>query len=385
MRTSSEGVLDRLGETAVAEAADPEAMLRAVASSGAQVRQAGTLSAEAGLERLAEEGRPRSVVVLGMGGSGVAGDVLSAAVGPSCPVPVLTHRGYDLPAWVGAADLVVAVSCSGTTEETLSGTDVAIRRRCRLLAVGAEGSPLHERARQARGLFVPVPGGRQPRASMWALSTPLVVAAGHLGLLPRDEPGVDAVLEATAARLHSLAERCRPDSDVVVNPAKSLALALQDTLPVIWGSSALAGVAAYRFACQLAENAKLPALAGALPEANHNVVMVFDGPAAPGADDLFRDRLEEPSGPWPLRLVLLRDAPSAEHPRVARRAEASKELVSERGLGLQEIVAEGESGFERLAELVGLTDYASVYLAMLCGVDPTPVGAIEDLKRRIAD
>jgi glucose/mannose-6-phosphate isomerase len=380
-----EDVLDRLGDADVLEAADPDAMLRAVASSAAQVREAVTLSSEAGLARLADEGRPRAVVVLGMGGSGVAGDVLAAAAGPACPVPVVTHRGYDLPAWVGAADLVVAVSCSGTTEETLASLDVAIRRSCRLLAVGAADSPLHERARQARGLFVPVPGGRQPRASMWALSTPLVVAAAHLRLLPRDEPAIADVLEATAARLQSLAERCRPDSDAVVNPAKSLALALQETLPAVWGTSPLAGTAAYRFACQLAENAKLPALSGVLPEANHNAVMAFEGRAGAAAEDLFRDRLEGPAGPLPLRLVLLRDAPGAEHPRTALRAEASKELAAERGVGVQEVVADGASGFERLAELVGLTDYASVYLAVLAGVDPTPVSAIEDLKRRIAD
>jgi glucose/mannose-6-phosphate isomerase len=230
-----------------------------------------------------------------------------------------------------------------------------------------------------------VPGGRQPRASIWALSTPLVVAAAHLGLLPRTEPGLEAVLEGTAQRLQSLAERCRPDSDAVVNPAKSLALAMEHTLPVIWGSSALAGVAAYRFASQLAENAKRPAVHGTLPEAQHNGVMALGEPRPGDVEDLFRDRVEEPSGPPPPRLVLLRDAPGAEHPRVARRAEASKAMLDERGAVVQEIVAEGESGLERLAELVGLTDYASVYLAILAGVDPTPVEAIEDLKRRIAD
>ena len=100
------------------DAGDPAGMLRAVASSAAQVREAAVLSAEAGLSRLADEDLPPSVVVLGMGGSGIAGDVLAAVAGPACPVPVISHRGHGLPLWVGAADLVIAVSCSGTTEET---------------------------------------------------------------------------------------------------------------------------------------------------------------------------------------------------------------------------------------------------------------------------
>ncbi len=165
------------------QTADPGQMLPAVASAAAQVREAAALSIEAGVERLRDEDRPRAVVVLGMGGSGIAGDVLAAVAGPACPVPVLSHRGHGLPTWVGAADLVIAVSCSGSTEETLSALDEAVRRGCRLLVVGAAGSPVEALALRGRALFVPVTQGRQPRASVFALSTPLVVAADALGLL----------------------------------------------------------------------------------------------------------------------------------------------------------------------------------------------------------
>jgi len=381
---------DALDDAAAIEAADPQDMLRAVASSGAQVRTAAAASEEAGLARLAADDRPRSVVVLGMGGSAVAGDVLAAAAGPACPVPLVTHRGYDLPAWVGAADLVVAVSCSGRTEETLSALDVAVRRGSRLLVVGAEDSPVHERARQARGLFVAAPQGRQPRASLWSLATPLVVAGHHLGLLPTGGPGLAETLEATAARLEQVADRCRPTSDAPLNPGKALAHDIAGALPMVWGTSPLGGTAAYRFACQLAENAKAPAVSGLLPEANHNQVVCFDGPygalAAGGGpdEDLFRDRVDDTAAPLRLRLVLLRDARDHEHPQTARRAAVSRALADARGVAVSELVAEGESGYERLAELVGVTDYASVYLALLHGVDPTPVSAIEDLKQQIA-
>ena len=357
------------------EVADAGGMLRAVASSAGQVREAAALCVEAGVRRLADEDLPRSVVVLGMGGSGVAGDVLAAVAGPTCPVPVLTHKGFGLPTWVGAADLVVAVSCSGTTEETLSTLDEAVRRGCRLLVVGAPGSPLEQLASRGRALFVPVNAqGRQPRASVFSLSTPLVVAGDALGLLSCSAEEV----EATAVLLEQLATRNRPAAETVLNPAKTLALGLAGTLPVVWGSSRLTGVAAYRFACQLNENSKTPAAWGELPEAGHNQVVAFDGPFAPGPKDIFADPFEDDLPERTrLHLVLLRD--TEEHPAVARRAVVVRDLARQRGLDVSELVAEGLSPFQRLASLIALGDWATTYLALLQGDDPTPVEAITEL------
>jgi glucose/mannose-6-phosphate isomerase len=371
-----------LDEVSALEAADPAGMLPAIASGAAQVRESALLAREAGVGALAEDGRPRAVVVCGMGGSGIAGEVLAAVAGNACPVPVLTHRGYGLPAWVGAADLVVAVSCSGSTEETLAATEEAVRRGCRLLVVGAADSPLEALGARGRGIFVPVAQGRQPRATVWALSTPLVVAADALGLL---SAGPDAV-EATAAQLEQVALSCRPDADHFANPAKRLALELSGSLPVVWGTSPLAGVAAYRFACQLNENAKTPAVWGVLPEANHNQVVAFDGPFAGSAtrpvEDLFRDRVEDDALELTrMRLVLLRD--SEEHDQVARRTAVSQELADARGIGVSTVRADGASAFERIASLVAMGDWTSAYLALLEGRDPTPVDAITELKGRI--
>ncbi|MDT7550218.1 MAG: glucose/mannose-6-phosphate isomerase, partial [Actinomycetota bacterium] len=149
MTVPSDELLDDAGQL---DALDPAQMLPAIASGAAQVREAALFAREAGIAALAEDGRPRAVVVCGMGGSGIAGDVLAAVAGPGCPVPVLTHRGYGLPAWVGAADLVVAVSCSGSTEETLSATEEAVRRGCRLLVVAAVDSPLEALGARGRGV-----------------------------------------------------------------------------------------------------------------------------------------------------------------------------------------------------------------------------------------
>ncbi|MFC4049377.1 SIS domain-containing protein [Actinomadura syzygii] len=373
----------RLDDADAAEAADPGGMLRQVASSAAQVREARRAAEEAGVGVLAEDGRPRAIVVVGMGGSGISGDVLAAVCGTGCAVPVTTVRGYRLPGWVGAADLVIAVSCSGRTEETLDVAAEAARRGCRLLFVGGEGSPLAELAAMTRGVFVPVRSVGQPRATLWGLTVPVLLAARALGLA--DVP--DAVLESTATRLEDVAHRCRPSSEPFVNPAKRIALDLAGDVPLVWGSSALAATAAYRLCCQLNENAKYPGVFGEVPEAQHNQVMAFDGHFARGRvsssedpDDFFRDRSDDPE--HGLHLVLLRDAD--EHPQVRKRCEASAELARGRGVAVTEIAAEGEHPLERIATLIALSDYVTVYLAIALGVDPTPVPAIQELKARIA-
>jgi len=372
----------RLDDPAALEAYDPGEMLRAVASAAAQVRTAARAAAEAGVARVADHGRPRALVVTGMGGSGVAGDVLSAICGTGCPIPLVTVRDYVLPGWVGATDLVVAVSCSGGTEETLSVAREAVRRGCRFMAMGAEGSEIEAIARQAGAVFVPVEGPGQPRATLWALSIPLIAAAVELELI---DLGPDPY-EELAATLEDLSARCGPAAEPVVNPGKVLARELVGSVPMIWGTSPLSAVAAYRFSCQLAENGKYPSIYSTLPEANHNQVVAFDGwfgggNSAAALDDIFRDRVEDPLGPPRLRLVVLRD--TEEHPQTARRREASVRLAAERGVPLSEIPAEGTNPLTRLASLVTITDYASVYLALAYGIDPTPVEIIQRLKAEI--
>ncbi|MGN6472091.1 MAG: SIS domain-containing protein [Mycobacteriales bacterium] len=373
--------LDRLDDPAALAEFDPAGMLRAVATSGAQIRASLAAVREASLDALELESRPRAIVVAGMGGSGISGDVVAALAGARCPVPVVVHRGYGLPGWVGAADLVMAVSCSGTTAETLSSAVEAARRGARLLGVGAEGSPLDLHCRSEHGAFVPVVGQLAPRASLWALVVPLLVVAERGGLLDLGPELGD--LESAATRLESIAAACRPDLESFVNPAKSLAAELLDTLPMFWGSGQIGPVAALRSACQVMENAKAPALAGALPEAHHNQSVALDGllGGAGADDDIFRDRVEDPD-PFRLRLVLLRDDDS-DGPATAR-AEASVEIARARGVGVSVVSAEGDSAFERLASIVGVVDFATVYLGLATGFDPTPIGPIDDLKARLA-
>ena len=370
---------DRLDSPDWLAEADPADMLRQVASSAAQVRTAVLATQEVDLGEVIDAGRPRAIVVTGMGGSGVAGDVLAAVSGPGCPVQVTAVHDYQLPAWVGAADLVIAVSCSGATEETLAASAEAVRRGCRLIGVGGRDSALAELAEQARAPFIGVQSAGMPRSTLWALSVPLVVVASQLELIEVSA----ADYEAAATELERISQLCRPGSETFVNPAKLLALELAGTLPMIWGTSPLAGVAAYRFACQLSENAKYPSVYGVLPEANHNQVVTFDGLFAGGPDG--PDGTDGPATglpPVPLRLVLLRD--SHEHPQVARRREESARLAAGRGIEVTELAAAGSGPLERLASLVQVIDYATVYLAIAQGIDPGPVAPIAELKARIA-
>ncbi len=276
----------RLDDAELVEAGDPGGMLRQVASSAAQVRTALRACAEADLSELRPDVRPRAIVVAGSGGAGgsvFACDALAAICGTGSPVQVTGTFGYQLPGWIGAADLVIAVSRSGHTAEAIALAGEAARRGCHLVGVGAPGSPLQELAARARGTFIPVTTVGPARAMAWALTVPLLVAAARLGVARIS----DEDYEAAAAIMEDVSHQCRPSSESFVNPAKSLALDLVGRLPVIWGGSALAAAAAGRFASQLAANAKYPAVLGLLPAAGHDQVAAFDGPYAPSPEPAF--------------------------------------------------------------------------------------------------
>jgi glucose/mannose-6-phosphate isomerase len=393
---------DRLDTPDVIQAADPGDMLRQVASSAAQVRTALRSCQETDLSAFTPDARPRAIVAAGLGSSdGIAAEMLGALVGRGSPVQVVALRGGRLPGWAGAADVVLAVSSSGATAETLAIATEAARRGCRLAGVGAEGSPLHRIAEQARAPFVRVVPAGLPRAMLWSLAIPLLVIAERLGVT-RIEPDV---YELAACRLEDVSHQCRPASESFVNPGKSLALDLAGALPVIWGTTELGGVAARRFAGQLSENAKYPALVGLLPEAAYDQLAAFDGPFAPAARppapgrerhpeapggppdledlawDLDYDETEsEASGFTPLRLVLIADP--GEDPRISAQRAAITELAAQRGIGLSELAMDGEHPLVRLAGVLQLTDYASVYLGIASGIDPGQAAAITDLQAR---
>jgi hypothetical protein len=384
-RRIDEALID---DVAAMEAADPGRMLRITASAGAQVRELAAIVAEVDLSPLAAEGRPRAVVVAGQGTAARCGDILSMVAGPRCPVPILTHHTIWNPGWVSAADVVIAVSGSGRSPEALNAADAAARRGARLVVVAPVDSELHSMAERARAPFIPVPRRAPARFSIWALAVPVLFAGRALGLAKVTE----ADLAETATRLDADADRCRPSAESFVNPAKSLALDLAGSIPIIWGSSPLATIAAQRFVDMLSSNSRYPAVGDALGDAGRGRVGLLDGVFGALTEtgrDIFAD--EAADGELTrLRVVLMRDGGLASEDEAGgepiaveeRRAEAVQEIAERRGIRVSVLTAEGGSPLERLASLIAIPDFASVYLALAHGLDPMAVPAVSELKEQ---
>jgi glucose/mannose-6-phosphate isomerase len=344
-----------LDDPAAVRAADPGGMLGQVASAGDQARAALAASQRASL--VGPE--PRALVVAGMGGSGIAGDVLSALAYYRSPVPVLSVKGDRLPGFVGPSTLLVAVSYSGTTDETLAAVEEGLSAGARLVAV-CSGGRLEEVARQHGAPVVTVAPGRMPRAALWSLAVPVCMAATAAGVL---EPLADQV-RAAADALDAEAELLGPSVPTNSNPAKQAARRLLGKLPIAWGTGQLGAVAANRLRTQCNENAKISAISAPVPESNHADIMGLEGGLGPGRE-----------------LVLLRDR-SGEHERDPRRVIAACEALDVSS----PILRNAGSGppLVRLARLLAFVDHLSVYLGLCRGVDPTPIETIFRLKAALA-
>jgi glucose/mannose-6-phosphate isomerase len=301
----------------------------------------------------------RLAVVAGVGGSGVAADVVAALAAQRAAVPVITHKRGTLPSWVGPGVLVVACSHSGGTTEVRAVAAAAADAGAQVVTLSA-GGPLAALAAERRLPAVVVPGGPPPRHALASLVVPL------LRLL-----GLDGALDEAVDRLDQRAGALGREVPVDDNPAKQLGAALADgRVPVVFGGPDLAAVVAARLKTQLNENAKLPVLAGALPDLAHHEVMGWERPGP----------LDER-----VRLVWVRD-PLAEEdgacgspPPASAIAEVSR-LLARRGAPVTELTAEGESRIERLATLLLGVDLVSVYAALARGVDPSPIATIDALK-----
>jgi glucose/mannose-6-phosphate isomerase len=301
---------------------------------------------------------PGGLVVAGMGGSAVGGRLAAGALGSRLRRPLVISDGYVLPGWVGPETLVLCSSYSGSTEETLAAYDDAGERGAQRIAV-TTGGPLAERARRDGVPVIPVPGGFQPRAAVGYSLVAALEAAALCGAGPslRDE------VEAAASLAEGLAAEWGPDGPDD-GEAKALARRLHGTIPVVAGAE-LAAAAAYRWKCQINENAGLPAFASVLPELDHNEVVGW-----PGADGR-------------LSAVFLED-PGA-HPRNRLRSELTAEQAAAGTAVVERVTARGESPTERLVSLVLLGDLVSLYLAVLRGEDPASIPPIDALKAALAE
>jgi glucose/mannose-6-phosphate isomerase len=311
---------------------------------------------------LPEAGGVESVVVLGMGGSGVSGDVVRSVVEPRLPIPFRVEKGYGpLPSWVGRTSLVFAVSYSGNTEETLSAAADALERGARLVTV-ATGGALAEMAEDHDLSHVAIPPGLQPRSALGFLTLPLLAVLDRMELVPPLEEDVEEAIDV----LDGIALRCQRKSAAHDNPAKSLAGRLVGKIPLIYGGHGLGATAAYRFKCDLNEYAKTPAFWNELPELNHNEIESWQA-------ETTRD----------FALVMLRD--HDESAAISRRFDITKELIGAPGAEAYEVMSEGRSVLARLLSLLLVTQLAAIYLALARGIDPGPVEVLERLKQKLAE
>lgn len=359
-----------LGDTdALIAAGGP--VLAATASAGAQLR-AGVADADLdAIAAVAAQGRPRALVVMGAGGSSAAGDIVSACAGRGSATPVVTTGGPGLPGWVGPLDLVVAVSASGASPETLEVVAEAARRGASLVAV-APGGALADAVLAARGIHLGlgrVGGPRLARTLTWRLAAPLLLLAQHLGVVEGDR----AVLEAAADELDAVSIACGPAVDPGQNPAKDLALAAAEGLALFWGTPGVPAAAARRAARQFAENAAAPALSGSLPEVARTHARILAGKWGGGENDIFRDRVAEPEEASRPHLVLLRDDFCDE--LSASLAGAAAAVAADSGIAVTELTGGAGHPLLRYARLSQPVDLASVYAAVLLGADPAGTAA----------
>jgi len=301
-----------------------------------------------------------NVLVLGMGGSGIAGDLLAAVAGPFMPVPVIVSKGYEPPSFVSEATLCFALSFSGDTEETVEAASTAAVAGARMVVM-ARGGELGRLADSWNAPFIPLPDGiPMPRVGLGAMAVPALAVLERIGLFPGARGWIGRAVDQLKRRRDELVK--------VANPARELARRIGRTLPMVWGGGEIGGVAALRWRNQINENAKAPAFAGVLPELTHNEICGW-GQHGDVTRQVFT-------------LLFLRH--DHEHPQVARRFEIVRDLMDEIVADIEEVRAAGDGALAQLFDLIMVGDFVSLYLAFQEGVDPGPIPVLDQIKLHLA-
>lgn len=348
-------LLDDVSVVSQIKRLDRDDMLSRIVDLPNQCRDAWQLAQ--GLELAKTLRHVRQVVIVGMGGSAIGGDLVAGLVGEVCPVPVLTVRGYELPAYVDAHTLVIGSSYSGNTEETLAAIEEAWAQDAPVLAI-TTGGKLESWARERDLPALVYTYRAQPRAALGYSLCALLGLLDRLGLVQKQRALLDEAIET----MQQAGQGWRVEQVVAKNVAKQIAGRLHGKIAVVYGAGHLAAVAR-RWKTQINENSKGWAFWEELPELNHNAVVGYEKPTAIGAQT---------------HVVMLNS--DLYHPRVRRRAEITGELLSQADVSWEGVSAPGDSLLAQLLSTIHLGDYVSFYLGMLNEVDPTPVEPIARLK-----
>ncbi len=301
------------------------------------------------------------IVLCGLGGSAIGGDLLRSYLADELPVPFLVNRGYTLPKYVGKDTLVIISSYSGNTEETNACHKAAMKRKARILCISS-GGLVEKIAKQKKQPHIKVPGGPSPRAALGYSFFPLLITLSHLKLIKNKSRDIQETLSL-------LRKKCDEYSDpsLATNHAMRLAHQLQGRIGVIYSASERLDAINTRWRGQIAENAKSLAFGHVLPEMNHNELVGWK---------VLRDQMAD------MQVIFLRD--SNDHKRVQIRTDITKRIISEHTSRITEVWSEGTSLLARMFSLVHLGDWVSFHLAILNGVDPMPVQVIDHLKSELS-
>jgi len=303
------------------------------------------------------------IVFCGLGGSAIGADLVRSFLYFETKIPIQVFREYTLPACVDNTTLVFLSSYSGNTEETLSAYREAKDKGSALIVVSS-GGQLKEYAQKDNNVFIEIPKGLPPRCALGYLSIiPLCILA-RLGLIKDASTSISQMIKI----LEELKDKnVNPQIAQKDNIAKTVALKLFNKFTVIYSASVHFDICATRFRGQLAENAKALSSSHLFPEMNHNEIVGWQNP-----DKLFKN----------FAVVMLRD--KGMHPRVAKRMDITANILKEQGVGLIEIWSRGEDLLSRIFSLIYIGDFISYYLAILYGIDPTPVDRVTYLKNQLA-
>lgn len=302
---------------------------------------------------------PGGMVVAGMGGSAIGGALARAVLGDTASRPLLASRAYGLPAWTTPDTTVLCASYSGDTEETLAAYEAAGALGAKRVVV-TTGGRLAALARADGVPVIPVAGGFQPRAAVGYMVVAALEVAALCGVAPRMNSAIDVAADHLEQCVIDWGPDAGPDS-----LAKSIATGLHGSIAMIAGAGITEPIA-YRWKTQINELAKLPAFAHELPELDHNEICGWDG--APSLGRFSAVFLEDPDL----------------HPRVLERVELTERLITDQAHATYRVSTVGQHPFERVMSLVLLGDLVALYLAVLRGVDPTPVEIITQLKDALA-
>ena len=339
---------------------DTKRMLPLLQAFWKQCRHASEIADDFQWERQ-REGLPNHVVIAGVGGSAIGGDLAKAVLADQSPVPILVNRNYTLPAFISNRTLLIAVSYSGNTEETLQTVETAHAKGAEIIAI-TSGGQLQRFAEKYHLPCIRIPVGQQPRGALGYLFIPILAILNRLGCAPHFDFHGD--LKETVELLAQSAENFAPH--VSDSLPKQLARQLYGKLPIIYAPQELHAVAV-RWTGQITETSKSLAYCNVYPEMNHNEIEGWKYPP-----NLTRQ----------CHVVQLRD--SAAHPQTQRRMDITAELIREHAAGITEVHSQGESFLARIFSLLAIVDWTSFYLAILYAQDPPPIDRIHELKRRLA-